>query len=82
MTNKDLGVIIKSIQRKTKKSPDEKGILKKRISDIFHMSVRYIKAGNEKRGRRLKPLDNAICTIQYVSGMADNSSYRISLNHR
>lgn len=77
-----LSVIIKSIQRKTKKSPDEKGILEKRISDMFHMLVRYIRDGNEKKGRRLKPLDNSICTIQYVSGMADNCSYRISLNHR
>ena len=35
----------------------------------------------EKKGRRLKPLDNSEFTTQYVSGMADEGSHRISLSH-
>ncbi len=35
------------------------------------------------KGRRLNPLDNVKnSTTQYVSGMADISSRRLSLNHR
>lgn len=37
--------------------------------------------GNKRKGR-LNPLDNVKdSTIQYVSGMAERSSLRISLNH-
>jgi hypothetical protein len=36
----------------------------------------------EIKGRRLKPLDNVIVKIQYVSGMAVKDSHRLSLNHR
>lgn len=48
---------------------------------IVHMSVRYNKIGNISK-RRLNPLDNFEFTSQYVSGMANESSQRISLNHR
>ena len=37
---------------------------------------------SEIKGRRLKPLDNVELKTQYVSGMADKNSHRLSLNHR
>lgn len=89
LTKITMSVIINSIQRKSKKSPDEKGILRKRIIwiyYIFHMLVRYMiyRIRMKIYERRLNPLDNSISESknQYVSGMANDRSHRISLNHR
>ena len=44
---------------------------------------RGLRKRKEERERRLNPLDNLIETItQYVSGMAKESSCRISLTNR
>ena len=49
---------------------------------VFHMSVRYIVFTGKSNGRRLNPLDNSEFHFPYVSGMAADSSQRISLYDR
>jgi hypothetical protein len=46
------------------------------------MSVRYIVFTGKSNGRRLNPLDNSEFHFPYVSGMAADSSQRISLYDR
>lgn len=74
LTNKDLGVIVKSIQRRTNHQEDE------RKSE----DASYVGEADEMEinGRRLNPLDSLEFNQQYVSGMANGSSHRESLNHR
>ena len=64
------GDIIKSIQGRSKKFLTRKGIIKNTLIWKF-------------KKRRLNPLDTAAeFKIQYVSGMADYRSCRISLYHK
>ena len=37
---------------------------------------------NQSKGKKKTPLDNTEFTNQYMSGMADEGSHRISLNHK
>ena len=70
LTNTGRGDIIKSIQRRSKKFLTRKGIIKNTLIWKF-------------KKRRLNPLDTAAeFKIQYVSGMANINSRRISLNNR
>ena len=50
--------------------------------DLLHMLVRTDHIYMEINGRRLDPLDNSEFHTPYVSGMAADSSHRVSLFDR
>ena len=80
LTNKRKDVMISISKKNSKRDSNEKGILiKKEIRCISYVGEIY---QPEIKGRRLKPLDSVICKTQYVSGMAEKNSHRLSLNHR